>query len=66
MIALHVRACASPADKKPLALPKRVVRVRRVRLKKAVKEDKEFVDIFFKKTQEMWDEIKASSYDDDE
>jgi hypothetical protein len=42
------------------------VRVRRVRLKKAVKEDKEFVDIFFKKTQDMWDEIKASSYDDDE
>ena len=66
MIALHVRACASPADKKPLSLPKRVVRVRRVRLKKAVKEDKEFVDIFFKKTQDMWDEIKASSYDDDE
>ena len=68
-----VRACASPADKKPLALPKRVARARRVtepkRVKKTVKE-KEFVDSFFKKTEDMWNEIEAINeyglIDDDE
>jgi hypothetical protein len=63
-----VRACASPSDKKPLALPKRVARARRVMeskrmdsfrslhesLKKTAKEEKEFLDSFFKKTEDMW------------
>jgi hypothetical protein len=71
-----VRACASPSDKKPLALPKRVARARRVTepkrvniMKKTVKE-KEFVDSFFKKTEDMWNEIEAINeyglIDDDE
>ena len=71
-----VRACASPSDKKPLALPKRVARARRVTepkrvniMKKTVKE-KEFVDSFFKKTEDMWKEIEAINeyglIDDDE
>jgi hypothetical protein len=78
MIALCVRACASPADKKPLALPKRVARARRVTeskrmdsfrsihesLKKTAKEEKEFVDSFFKKTQDMWNEIEAANDDE--
>ena len=62
-----VRACASPSDKKPLALPKRVARVRRVtepkRVKKTVK-DKEFVDSFFKKTEDMWNQIEAINDDE--
>jgi hypothetical protein len=69
-----VRACASPTDKTPLALPKRVARARRVMeskrmdsfrtlhdtLKKTAKEEKEFVDSFFKKTQDMWNEVDAA------
>jgi len=73
---VRVRACASPSDKKPLALPKRVARARRVTepkrvniMKKTVKE-KEFVDSFFKKTEDMWKEIEAINeyglIDDDE
>ena len=76
MMIVRVRACASPSDKKPLALPKRVARARRVTepkrvniMKKTVKE-KEFVDSFFKKTEDMWKEIEAINeyglIDDDE
>ena len=75
---LSIRACASPSDKKPLALPKRVARARRVMeskrmdsfreiheaLKKTAKDEKDFVDSFFKKTQEMWDDIEATPDED--
>ena len=72
---VRVRACASPSDKKPLALPKRVARARRVTepkrmasiheiLKKAGKEENEFVDSFFKKTEDMWNQIEAINDDE--
>lgn len=77
---LSIRACASPSDKKPLALPKRVARARRVMeskrmdsfreiheaLKKTAKEEKEFLDGFFKKTQDMWNEVDAADEEEAE
>lgn len=75
-----VRACATPTpDKKVVpALPKRIARARRVMeskrmdsfreiheaLKKTAKDEKDFVDSFFKKTQEMWDDLEATNDED--
>jgi hypothetical protein len=74
-----IRACATPApDKKVPALPKRIARARRVMeskrmdsfreiheaLKKTAKDEKDFVDSFFKKTQEMWDDLEATPDED--
>jgi hypothetical protein len=74
-----IRACATPTpDKKVPALPKRIARARRVMeskrmdsfreihevLKKTAKDEKDFVDSFFKKTQEMWDDIEATPDED--
>jgi hypothetical protein len=33
-------------------------------LKKTAKDEKDFVDSFFKKTQEMWDDLEATPDED--
>ena len=63
-------ACSVP---QPPALPKRIARARRAMeskrlesfkalhetLKKTAKDEQEFVSVFFKQTEEMWNDIKA-------
>ena len=71
-------ACSVP--QKPHALPKRLTRVRRAMeskrmdsfralhetLKKTAKDEQEFVSAFFKKTEDMWNDIKAEDEEEAE
>jgi hypothetical protein len=64
---MMIRACATPTpDKKVPALPKRIARSRRIMesKRKTAKNEKDFVDSFFKKTQDMWDDIEAMPDED--
>jgi predicted metalloprotease len=70
-------ACSAP---QPPALPKRIARVRRAMeskrldsfkafhesLKKTAKDEQEFVSAFFKKTEDMWNDIKAEDEEEAE
>jgi len=71
---LTIRCCSAP--KSAEGRPKRVGRRRPVKgskhvnlfneLKKTIKDDQGFVDSFFKKTEDMWDELKAARDDEEE
>lgn len=70
-------ACSAP---QPPALPKRLARARRVMeskrldsfkafhesLKKTAKDEQEFVSSFFKKTEDLWNDIKAEEEEEEE